>query len=103
MILGMQQTPVLQDNEVAAIEPAGMITFKTSQGLEVQATVLRVAPHSATFEIYSSHSILRLSEVLTDFTIEGQTHALYRGRATLTAMVTTGAVFICEATPAESL
>ena len=103
MTLGMQLTPVAQDKDAAAIEPAGMITFKTSQGLELQATVLRVAPHSVTFEVYSAQSVLRLSEVLTDFTIEGQTHALYRGRATLSALVASGGVTVCEATLAEPL
>jgi extracellular factor (EF) 3-hydroxypalmitic acid methyl ester biosynthesis protein len=99
----MQQTPAEQKSEPAAIEPAGMITFKNSQGLEVQATVLRVAPHSVAFEVYSAQNILRLSEVLTEFTIEGQTHALYRGRALVTSIVSSGAVSVCEATLADPL
>jgi hypothetical protein len=69
MTLGMQLTPAAQNKEPASIEPANLITFKTSQGLEVQATVLRVGPHAVAFEVYSARSVLRLSEVLTDFTI----------------------------------
>jgi extracellular factor (EF) 3-hydroxypalmitic acid methyl ester biosynthesis protein len=103
MTLGMQLTPAAQNKEPASIEPANLITFKTSQGLEVQATVLRVGPHAVAFEVYSARSVLRLSEVLIDFTIEGQTHAIYRGRATLTGILTSGAVSVCEATLADSL
>jgi len=70
--------------------------FKTSQGLDLQATVLRLTRFQAAFEICGP-VILRASEVLQDFKIFARDHPVYCGRAIVSELVNTGTALICEA------
>lgn len=71
--------------------------FKTSQGVTMQATALRLTPQSVTFEVYGPQITLRLSEVLTDFNILVDGWRVYGGKAVVNHMVNTGTVTVCEA------
>jgi extracellular factor (EF) 3-hydroxypalmitic acid methyl ester biosynthesis protein len=75
-----------------------MIVGRTSQGYEIRATPLRITRHVVAFEVYNPYSILQLSEVLTEFKIIVNDRLIYSGRATVSNLVNTGIVVVCEAT-----
>ena len=74
-----------------------MIVCRTSQGYEVRATPLRITRHVAAFEVYNPYSILQLSEVLGEFRIIVNDRLIYSGRATVSNLVNTGLMLVCEA------
>jgi extracellular factor (EF) 3-hydroxypalmitic acid methyl ester biosynthesis protein len=51
----------------------------------------------ASFEVYNPYSILQLSEVLQTFKIIIDGKTVYSGRATITSIVNTGLLLVCEA------
>src|SRR5690242_16628730 len=79
-------------------ERDSIIVCRTSQGYEVRATPLRITRHVAAFEVYNPYSILQLSELLQDFRIVVNERLLYAGRATVSNLVNTGVMLVCEAT-----
>src|ERR1043166_9231660 len=78
------------------------VSFKTSQGVDTQATVLRLSPQMVVFEIFSPSSTIRLSELLTDLKIFASSRPIYSGSATVTALVNSGTGLVCEATLKDS-
>jgi extracellular factor (EF) 3-hydroxypalmitic acid methyl ester biosynthesis protein len=82
-------------------ERDSIIVGSTSQGYEVRATPLRITRHVVAFEVYNPYSILQLSEVLQDFKIIVNDRLIYSGRATVSSLVNTGIVVVCEATLGE--
>ena len=79
-------------------ERDSIIVGSTSQGYEVRATPLRITRHVVAFEVYNPYSILQLSEVLQEFKIIVNDRLIYSGRATVSSLVNTGIVVVCEAT-----
>ncbi|MCM3903788.1 MAG: class I SAM-dependent methyltransferase [Pyrinomonadaceae bacterium] len=79
-----------------------MIFGRTSQGYEIRATPLRITRHVVAFEVYNPYSILQLSEVLKEFKIVVNDRLIYSGRATVSSLVNTGIVVVCEATLDEA-
>jgi extracellular factor (EF) 3-hydroxypalmitic acid methyl ester biosynthesis protein len=82
-------------------ERDSIIVGRTSQGYEVRATPLRITRHVVAFEVYNPYSILQLSEVLQEFKIIVNDRLIYSGRATVSSLVNTGIVVVCEATLGE--
>jgi extracellular factor (EF) 3-hydroxypalmitic acid methyl ester biosynthesis protein len=85
--------------------PAGReahVTFKTAEGIELRGVLSRMTHHSATFELYSPKTILSVSEVLTDFSINYQGQINYFGRAVIRSLVDAGAKEIGEVTLDET-
>jgi extracellular factor (EF) 3-hydroxypalmitic acid methyl ester biosynthesis protein len=81
----------------SAGERDSIIVGRTSQGYEVRATPLRITRHVVAFEVYNPYSILQLSEVLQEFKIIVNDRLIYSGRATVSSLVNTGIVVVCEA------
>jgi len=79
-----------------------IIVCRTSQGYEVRATPLRITRHVVAFEVYNPYSILQLSELLQEFRIVVNERLLYSGRATVSNLVNTGVMLVCEATLDEA-
>lgn len=79
-----------------------MIVCRTSQGYEVRATPLRITRHVVAFEVYNPYSILQLSELLQEFRILVNDRLIYSGRATVSNLVNTGVMLVCEATLDEA-
>lgn len=79
-----------------AVTQDGIVVFKTGQGLEMQATLLKLTRFQAAFEVFGP-AILRASEVLQDFKIFAHDHPIYCGRAIVSELVNTGTVLVCEA------
>ncbi|MBI4525245.1 MAG: hypothetical protein HY695_15690, partial [Deltaproteobacteria bacterium] len=79
-----------------------IIVCRTGQGYEVRATPLRITRHVVAFEVYNPYSILQLSEVLREFRIIVNDRLIYSGRATVSNLVNTGIMLVCEATLDEA-
>lgn len=78
-------------------ENENLIICRNSQGTQVRATLMRMTRYLITFEVYNPYSILQLSEVLGEFEIFINSRRVYSGRATVSNMVNTGLVLVCEA------
>ncbi|MDB6076492.1 MAG: SAM-dependent methyltransferase [Akkermansiaceae bacterium] len=84
--------------EILNDQSQSVIKCRNSQGLEVQANLLRLTRYSVVFEVYNPYSILQLSEVLSDFRILANKRLIYRGKAVVSNLLNTGLVLVCEAT-----
>jgi extracellular factor (EF) 3-hydroxypalmitic acid methyl ester biosynthesis protein len=84
-----------------ATERSSIIVCQTSQGYSVRATPLRITRDVVAFEVYNPYSILQLSEVLQEFRIVVNEQLIYSGRATVSNLVNTGMMLVCEATLTE--
>ena len=78
-------------------ERDSIIVCQTSQGYNVRATPLRITRDVVVFEVYNPYSILQLSEVLQEFRIIVNEKLIYSGRATVSNLVNTGIMLVCEA------
>lgn len=75
---------------------ARLVTFRNSQGIEIQGTVLRLERHRVIFEVYSPTALLRTSEGLGDFKINVGEKVMYMGKAVVCALMHTGTLTLCE-------
>ena len=80
--------PAVAENEVS---------FQTTDGVEVRASLARLTRHVVTFEASQFAATLRTSEVLSNFKVTGDHRVLYFGRAVVSNVVDTGASLIAEA------
>jgi len=78
-----------------------LVTCRNSSGDSVRAVPVRMGRWTVLMEIYNPHSILQLSEVLSDFEITDGERKVYRGRATVASLVNTGIMQLCEVELAE--
>jgi extracellular factor (EF) 3-hydroxypalmitic acid methyl ester biosynthesis protein len=74
-----------------------LAVFRTSQGVEVRATVLHLNRYAASFEVYSPETVIRVSELLEEFKILIGERVVYAGRAVVRDAVHAGAVTIYSA------
>jgi len=74
-----------------------MVTFRTSQGLELRGTLHRLTRNVVVFETYSPEPVLRVSEVVSDFTLRHHDQPVYSGKALISNLLQTGACTVCEA------
>src|SRR6185503_20459977 len=72
-----------------------LLTCETSQGLELRASLVRLARHEAVFELYQAHAV-RASEVLNNCRIMLGDVPVFAGRAVVGSLVNTGAVVVCQ-------
>ena len=104
LLSGVQSLQMASENKLFG-RPAGerdsIIVGRNSQGYEVRATPLRITRHVVAFEVYNPYSILQLSEVLQEFKIIVNDRLIYSGRATVSSLVNTGFVVVCETTLGE--
>jgi extracellular factor (EF) 3-hydroxypalmitic acid methyl ester biosynthesis protein len=73
-----------------------LVTFGTSQGVEVRASILSLTRHAAVFEVYSPETVIKVSESLEDFRIYVNDQPAYTGRAVVRNIVNTGTVSVCS-------
>jgi len=79
-----------------------LIMGRTSQGVEIHATVVRLSRYAAVFEIYNLALVLRTSEVIENFKITVQERTLYFGKAVIRSLINVGSTLVCEATLTEN-
>jgi extracellular factor (EF) 3-hydroxypalmitic acid methyl ester biosynthesis protein len=89
-------TTQIVDSNTAVAD--NFVTFKSSQGVELRGTLLKLTRHEAAFEVYAPFAVLRLSEVLSDFRISLTDRLLYCGRAVVQNLVGTGVSTVCQTT-----
>src|SRR4051812_28202322 len=75
---------------------SGLVTFETSQGVEMRGTLHRLTRHKAIFECYSPEPVLRLSEVLSQFTLILQDRPAYSGKAVVSNLIQSGPCTVSE-------
>lgn len=84
-------------------EPIGsLIVCKTSHGAELRGTLSKLTRFAVVFETYNPYSVLRVSEVLSEFRIVLQDRTLYSGKAVIRNLVGAGQTVVCEAALTES-
>lgn len=74
----------------------GLVTFRTSQGLEVRATLLRLTHYAATIEVYGADIVIRTSEVFEEFKVFVRDQPVYSGRSVVQQAVNTGTAIVCH-------
>jgi len=84
------------DPEAIAVENG--VSFKTSEGVALRGTLVRVQRHEAIFEMYSPIVTPRLSESVADFKIILQEREIYSGHAVISNMVDGGTKIVCQVT-----
>ena len=82
----------IQDGEIKD----SLVACQSSQGGEIRGCLLRLTRFSVVFEIYNPATVLRLSEVLSEFRIIVQDRTLYSGRAVIGSLVNAGLTVVCE-------
>lgn len=80
---------------------SSLILFKTAAGQELRATLVQLNRFNVVFEICSPVSVLRASEVLTDFRIVFYDRTIYSGQSVVRNIIDTGPVLVCESTLQE--
>ncbi|KAA5538823.1 class I SAM-dependent methyltransferase [Roseiconus nitratireducens] len=73
------------------------VSFKNSQGVAAEGSLVRLSRQAVVFEVYNPYSIVQLSEVLTELTIHQGDRATYNGRAVITGLLNTGLILIVSA------
>jgi extracellular factor (EF) 3-hydroxypalmitic acid methyl ester biosynthesis protein len=68
--------------------------FKTRDGVETRSAILRLARYAVAFEFCNPAVVLRTSEVLDKFFIDGR--MIYSSRAVVGGLIDAGARIICE-------
>ena len=63
------------------------VEFTTSQGVELEARLVRLGRFDAVFELFGPDEVLRASELLTPLKIVHGGHLAYEGRATVASLV----------------
>lgn len=91
MALSSAENPLLVSRDL-------LVTCRNSQEQPVRATPVRLERYTALLEIYNPHSILQLSEVLSEFRINVGERCVYAGRGVVSSLVNTGIMLMCEVT-----
>lgn len=78
------------------------VAGQTGQGVDIQATIVRLTRHLAVFEVYSLQTVLHISQVLSDFKIVINDRTVYSGKAVVSSLVNAGAITVCEVTLDEA-
>jgi len=84
--------------EDTTLATESIVLFRNSQGLESRGTLVRLTRNLAVFEVYNPHSIVQLSEVLTDIRIRRGDRTTYTGRAVVSNLVSTGLLLLVSVT-----
>jgi len=80
---------------------SSLIVCRTSTGMDVRGTLIRLNRFSVVFEIYNPSPFLRVSEVLSEFKIIYYDRTVYSGQSVVRNIIDTGQLIICEATLQE--
>ncbi|QEG42348.1 class I SAM-dependent methyltransferase [Roseimaritima ulvae] len=73
------------------------VSFRNSQGIAAQGSLVRLNRQQVVFEVYNPYSIVQLSEVLQQLSIHQGQRETYSGRAVVTGLLNTGLMLIVSA------
>jgi extracellular factor (EF) 3-hydroxypalmitic acid methyl ester biosynthesis protein len=77
---------------------APVVSFRSSRGELVRGTITNLQRKSLVMEIYNPYSIVQVSEILSDLIVKAGTSDVYRGRAVVTSLVSTGLTAVVSVT-----
>jgi len=80
---------------------SSIVVCRTSSGVELRGTPIRLNRLNVVFEIYAANPFLRVSEVLGDFKIVFYDRTIYSGQGVVRNIIDTGQIVVCEATLQE--
>jgi extracellular factor (EF) 3-hydroxypalmitic acid methyl ester biosynthesis protein len=75
-----------------------MVGFRNAQGESVRGTIVNLQRKSLVMEVYNPHSIMQVSEVLSELTVRLGTTKVYVGKAVVINTVNTGLTAILSVT-----
>ena len=75
-----------------------LVMFQNSQGRHGRGTLVHINRTSALIEVYNPYSILQLSEVIPILVVMRGEREIYKGRAVVSNIVTTGVIIIVTLT-----
>jgi len=78
------------------------VVGRTTQGVELRAPLLKLAPYKAVFELFQLPPDLRISQALEGFKIFVADKPIYEGRAVTNSLIGLGEGVVCEATLEDS-
>lgn len=84
------------DNQVSGLN--SLVIFKNSQGRDGRGTLIHITRTGIAFEVYNPYSVVQLSEVLPTVSIIRGERIIYKGRAVVSHILTTGLMVIVSAT-----
>ncbi len=84
------------EHKLTGIE--SIVSFTNSQGHKGKGTLIHITRTTAVFEIYNPYSIVQLSEVLPSLNVLRGQRTIYKGRAVVGHILTTGLMVIISAT-----
>ena len=84
--------------QTSLTEIDSLVMFTNNQGRHGRGTLIHISRTSALFEVYNPYSILQLSEVLSDLLIIRGEREIYKGRAVVNNIVSTGIMLIVTVT-----
>ncbi len=79
------------------------VICETSDGLEINGTIVQLSRHEAVFELYSPGTVIQSSEVLKNFKIQLRGETVYAGRATVANVLHTELKVVCSVALDEAL
>ncbi len=85
-----------KDNQISGLN--SLVLFKNSQGRDGRGTLIQITRTGIAFEVYNPYSIVQLSEVLPNLSIIRGERVIYKGRAVVSHILTTGLMVIVSAT-----
>jgi extracellular factor (EF) 3-hydroxypalmitic acid methyl ester biosynthesis protein len=97
-----KKPPKTNEPEDSGTEPMGSVVCHNSDGLELRGSILRLTPHTITFELYGGGELVRTSEVLGEVKVLIDRQWLHCGRAVISGLINTGTTVVCQATLGES-
>ncbi len=80
---------------------SALVLFRNSQDERGRGTLMELSRTGVVFEVYNPYSIVQLSEVLDGLEIRQGDRVIYRGRAVVSNLVSTGLLAIVSATLME--
>ncbi len=83
------------------VSAASVVKFRNAQGLKALGSIVDLSSQLVVFEVYDPFSIVRLSEVLSDLSIRQGEREIYRGRAVVTELKSTGMMLLVTAALVE--
>ncbi len=75
-----------------------LVTFNNSQGRNGRGTLIHISRTTIVFEIYNPYSIVQLSEVLPNLVVVRGERTIYKGRAVVSHILSTGLMTIVSTT-----
>ncbi len=75
-----------------------LVFFKNSQGNDGRGTLIHITRTGVVFEVYNPYSVVQLSEVLPNINIVRGERVIYKGKAVVSHILTTGLTIIVSAT-----